>query len=1583
MADLDKNVLIRALTEIQELRHALEHGEQSRNEPIAVVGMACRVPGANNTDEYWDLLRSGANVAGEVPAGRWDSDGGDPWVGGFIKDIDKFDAGLFGVSPREAAHMDPQQRLFLETAWEALEDAALPAESLAGSRTGVFVGITGADYTFRAMRELSPSDLDAYVLTGVASTFTAGRLAYWLGLQGPCLSVDTACSSSLVSVHLACQSLRAGDCTAALAGGVNALLAPEPFVVLSKANMLASDGRCKTFDKAADGYGRSEGCGVVVLKRLSTALADKDRILAVIRGSAVNQDGRSSGITVPNGLAQQDVIRRALANAGLPGSRIGYMETHGTGTALGDPIEVNALSAVLGQERAADHPVVLGSAKATVGHLESAAGIAGLIKAVLTLHKGEFTPLSHLRAVNPEIGLDRLPVTLPTTLTEWRRRGAPRVAGVSSFGASGTNCHVVVEEAPEATHGDSVLERPEHLVMLSARTDKALDSLVRRYVDFLALNKPELADLAFAANTGRARFGSRLAVQAESTAELADLLARHLAGEKLPDVRAGSVRPGARPKIAFLFTGQGAQYVGMARELYDTEPAFKADLDHCDRLLRAHLDRPLLEIMFGTDEALLGRTRYTQPALFAVQYALARLWQRWGVRPAAVLGHSVGEYAAACVAGIFTLEEGLRLLAERGRLMDELPAGGAMASVFTTPEQVAEAIRGRSQELVVAAVNGSRQVVLSGAESALSEVLDTFAAAGVAAKRLAVSHAFHSPLLTPMLDEFEKYAGQVSYRAPTIPLVSNVTAQPLAAGVFDAAYLREHARLPVRFGDSIATLVQLGCDTLIEIGPSPHLAGIIEEELGKSGPRVIASLRRGRGDWRTLLRALGELAVAGGTVDWNAVDGPYARRRVALPTYPFEHSRHWFSAAESTTSATSQIEPDSGLLGTRLPSPLPMAQFHAQLSTRVHPSLTDCVAGDIAIVNAGFYIETVVQAAEALHGTPVIRIDRLVLPHALLVPPDGRLATHLVVTPDGGDDSFTYHSGQGDDWVLHAQGAFSITDVPARRDLSSTEIDAIIARCPGSVTGRAFYRALWQRKIQLGPSAQWLSRAVRRDGESLAWLRPADETERANGYHLHPGVVDTVFQSLFACLPLDWPEDGVLLLLEVEEYAFHGHDGGPLLCHTVLRDITRRSEILAADITLVTEDGQGVATLRGVQMKAASRTAMHKAVTSAPRPRPALPRTASSRRNRGPAVGDLLRQGGEAKARESVRSVLVERTAAVLGLAASEIDPDVGLRELGMDSLLAVELKDAVAAVLGLPLSAAWFLDSPTMAGLEELIIKSVPVPVTVPPTSPASAAPVATFAGVERVGPRGVRVVEHGDGVPVVFVHGGAFGGPDSWQTQLPLAARWRLVIVSRPGYDGSPATAGEDYLEDAAVIAELLGDGAHLVAQSYGTLGAMHAAARRPDAVRSLTMIESAATSVARGLRVVDDYERTMLELVATERDPDAFFRAMFAAIEPSATYPIPLPEPLLNIVARSLEGSRWPWEAEVPVDALRATAFPKLVISGGERPLFEAVSDALAVKIRGTRVIVPGGHGTQNTGTPFNEVLADFLRRAEAAR
>ena len=1520
-------------------REAREPSDPARAEPIAVIGMACRVPGANTPEEYWNLLSSGIGVTTGPPADRWRA-GERQWRGGFLDDIDMFDASHFGISPREAAHMDPQQRLFLEVAWQAMEDACLTAQSLAGSETGVFVGVTGFDYTHLLMRDLPPSDLDGYVLTGTAATFTAGRLAYWLGLRGPALAVDTACSSSLVSVHLACQSLRAGECATALAGGVNALLAPEPFAVLDRANMLAADGRCKTFDRAADGYGRAEGSGVVVLKRLSDALADGDRVLAVIRGSAVNSDGRSSGITVPNGLAQQDVIRRALAVAGLPGSRVGYVETHGTGTALGDPIEVNAINAVLGPDRPQDRPLLLGAAKAVVGHLESAAGVAGLIKTVLVLRNRTIPPLSHLREVNPEIGLDRLPIELPTTAVEWCGRGAPRTAGVSSFGASGTNCHVVLEEAPEPAERGQEPDRPEHLVVLSARTDQALEERARHLAGFLAENKADLGDLAFTVNTGRTRFGKRLAVGAATTADLRDRLTKYLAAGQSPDVWKCS---GARPKVAFLFTGQGAQYTGMARELYETEPGFRTDLDRCDALLRDHLGRSLLEIVFGTDEELLTRTRYTQPALFVVQYALARLWRRWGIEPAVVLGHSVGEYAAACAAGILTVEDGLAVVAERARLMDELPAGGAMASVFASPKQVAAALCGREEELAIAAINGRRQVVLSGAEDPLTEVLAQFEQDGVRVKRLAVSHAFHSPLLAPMLDDFEAYAAKITYREPSTTLVSTMTAEVVT---FDSAHLRDQARRPVRFADSVATATRLGCDVLLEIGPSPHLVGMLQEELDAAGPRLVPSLRRGRDDWRTLLRALGEIVAAGGDVDWSGFDAPYARRRISLPTYPFERKRHWFTAAVQHTSTT--------LLGTRIASPLPVAQFHAELSTEVHPALADCLSGDVVIVNAGFYLEAVVQAAQELHGSSRVVITGFVVPRALLVPPDGRLTTQLVVTPESG--AFGYHSKTHDGWSTHAQGTFTTAGVPSRQDLQLADI---IARCPDTISGPDFYRGLGERQVQLGPSAQWLSRAVRRDGEALAWLRQADEGELRNGYHLHPGVIDTAFQSVFLCLPADWPRENVVLLLEIEHYEYHGGaTGGPLLCHTVVRETGGQPGTIVADIVLVEETGRCVAGLRGVRLAATGHETMLKAVKSVP---VALPSSVGGRS----VVADLLDAGDESGAHKTARDAVIESLSAALGLAPGEIGREVGLQDLGVDSLLAVELRDAVSAAVGAPTPMSWFLGSPTVADIEERVIGSL-----------RSSRTLET----RRTGPRGVRVEEHGSGVPVVLVHGGAFGGPESWQTQLSLADRWRLIIVSRPGYDGSPAAGGENYLEDAEIIAELLEDGAHLVAQSYGTLGAMYAAARRPDAVRSLTLVESAASSVARGQPVVDEYERKMRDLVVAQRDPEEFFRAMFALIEPGASYPDPLPEHLVSFAARTMSGSLWPWEAEVPVAALRARSFPKLVISGGERPLFESVSDALATAIGGARAVVPGGHGTQNAGAPFNEVLANFLLEAE---
>jgi acyl transferase domain-containing protein/pimeloyl-ACP methyl ester carboxylesterase len=1610
------NVVTRALTEIRELRQTLERSERARTEPIAVVGMACRLPGANGPDAFWELLRTGADAVTEMPSARWDVDAfysPDPNApgktyakrGGFVEDVDSFDAAFFGISPREAAHMDPQQRMFLEVSWEALENAGLPADQLAGSQTGVFVGVTGFDYSQRAMQHLPPAELDGYILTGGASTFAAGRLAYWLGLQGPSLSIDTACSSSLVAVHLAVQSLRAGDCTSALAGGVNALLAPEAFVVLSKAKMLSPDGRCKAFDASADGYVRSEGCGVVVLKRLSSALADNDRVLAVIRGSAVNQDGRSSGITVPNGNAQQAVIRQALANAGVPAARVGYVETHGTGTALGDPIEVRALSAVLGADRPADSPVVLGAAKAAVGHLESAAGVTGLIKAILTLRNEQIPPLAHLREVNPEIKADTLPVSLPTTLTPWPRGAEPRVAGVSSFGASGTNTHVIVEEAPAAgprrPEHDHAMERPEHVVTLSARTDAALGALAGRYVEALAAAELPLGDLAFTANTGRAPFAQRLAVRAGSVAELRDLLGRHLAGERLSDVWAGTVKGRTRPKVAFLFTGQGSQYAGMARELYDTEPGVRADLDRCDRVLRDHLDQPLLSVLFGEgsgedgDAGLIDQTRYTQPALFAVEYAVARLWMRWGVEPAAMLGHSVGEYAAACVAGVFSLEEGLALVAERARLMDELPAGGAMAAVFAAPAAVAAAIRGHEDGLSVAAVNGPQHVVVAGARAALDEVLEQLAAAGVRTKRLVVSHAFHSPLLEPMLSGLEKRAAQVRYQAPAIPLVSNLTGDWVDAETFDAAYFRDHARLPVRFADGVARLVELGVQAFVEVGPAAQLCGIMKKNFPAAGQRLLlGSLRKSHGDWRTLLRSLGELSVTGAEIDWKGFDQAYPRRRVTLPTYPFERKRHWLAVSAKPRPAAasaerSPVDPSPTLLGERLPSPLDVAQFHAELTTAAHPGLADCVAGDVAVVNAGFYLESVVQAAEALQGTAVVRIDNIVMPHALLVPPDGRLTTQLVVTPAGERSAFTYHrrqTGDTGEWALHAQGAFS-TKVPAPVGIEPAELDAIIARCDIKIAGTAFYRSLWQRHVHLGPSAQWLARVARRDGEALAWVRTPDEAEAENGYHLHPGIVDSALQSLFACLPASWPQDIVLMLLEIGEYSFYGHDGGPLLCHTVVTGKLEQSGTLAAEVTLVTLDGRCVARMRDVHMKATGHETMIQAIKAPPRPRAKMainPVTAAAGAAPGASLADLLSQGEESAA-PRVRAVLAESVAAVLGSASADIDPDCSLSELGMDSLLAVELKDMISTALGLTLPAALFLDASTVSDLGEAIIAAAR-----PAASGAAgvAAVAAAPAGVERVGPGGMRIVEHGSGEPVVFVHGGAFGGPESWQTQLPLAARWRLVIVSRLNYDNSPASEREDFAEDGRLLAELLDElpagGAHLVAQSYGTLGAMLAAAQRPEAVRSLTMIESAASAVARGTPAVDEYERAMRELAAAPpADPDEFFRAMFAIIEPQAKFPTPIPASLRAFAARTLKATRWPWEAEVPTEPLRAAGFPTLVVSGGQRRFFEDISDALAAQLGGQRAVVAGGHGTQNAGTPFNTVLEDFLNQARSSR
>ncbi|WP_018602684.1 type I polyketide synthase [Mycobacterium sp. 155] len=874
---------------------------------FAVVGYAARFPGAPDAETFWDVLREGRDAISEVPGDRWDVDEFfDPEPGtpgkvvtrraGFVDDVTGFDAPFFGMSTREVRLMDPQHRLLLETAWRAVEHSGIAPTALAETNTGVFVGLATHDYLGMASDELTYPEIEAYMAIGTSNAAAAGRISYRLGLQGPAVAVDTACSSSLVAIHQACQALRLGECDLALAGGANVLLTPATMITFSNAHMLAPDGRCKTFDAAADGYVRGEGCGVIVIKRLEDAIRDGDRIRAVIRGSAINQDGASGGLTVPNGVAQQRVIADALKRANLEPSDVGYLEAHGTGTSLGDPIEAQAAGAVLGTGREPDRPLLIGSAKTNIGHLEAAAGIAGVIKVILSLEHETLPKHLHFENPSPHIPWDRLAVEVVKETRPWERNGQPRIAGVSSFGFAGTNAHVILEEAPESAAAPQPVERGGFSILpLSARTPAALVQLADQYRSWL-ISHPEatLADVCFTAGAGRAHLEQRAALVVNSRESAIELLGALADDRPAPGLVRGESHEA--PKTAWLFTGQGSQYPGMARDLFGTEPVFAETLNRCAAAVADVLEKPLLDVIFDAEasEETLRQTSYAQPALFALEMGLARLWQSWGFEPDVVLGHSVGQYSAACVAGVFSLEDGARLIAERGRLFGSLPAGGRMVAVSTGAERV-ESLTDEFPTLSVAAYNGTN-TVLSGPTEDLEKAVARLTADGIRCDWLETSHAFHSALLDPILDEFESYANQFTFKAPQRILIDNRTGTALGRSVkLDGAYWRRHARQPVEFAKSVRTLADLNCKVLLEIGPRPVLTAAA---LGAwpdpaTAPRVIASLRRNIADNRQLTEAVADAYVLGHLPDFAAFRQPHARK-LDLPTYPFEHRQYWY-----------------------------------------------------------------------------------------------------------------------------------------------------------------------------------------------------------------------------------------------------------------------------------------------------------------------------------------------------------------------------------------------------------------------------------------------------------------------------------------------------------------------------------------------------------------------------------------------------------------------------------------------------------------------------------------------------------------
>jgi acyl transferase domain-containing protein len=805
---------------------------RDRREPIAIVGIGCRFPGAPDTEAYWRLLRDGVDAITEVPDSRWDRDSfydPDPWKpgkmssrrGGFIGQVDRFDPQFFGISAREIRNMDPQQRLLLEVAWEALEDAGQPPDALAGTSGGVFVGVSSFDYY--ELLAAHAGNFDAHTGTGNLSAMKANRLSYFFGLVGPSMAVDSACSSSLVAVHLACQSLWSGESALALVGGVHLLLSPGMSVGYSKGGFMAPDGRCKTFDALADGYVRGEGAGIVVLKRLSEAEAQGDRVYAVILGSAVNQDGFSNGITAPNPLSQEAVLRTAYRNAGVSPGQVHYVEAHGTGTKLGDPIEMKALGAVLAEGRPPGDVCAVGSVKTNIGHLEAGAGIAGLIKVALSLSHRLIPPSLHFRTPNPYIPFDELPLRVQETLGPWPAT-TPSLAGVSSFGFGGTNAHVVLSEAPGApTVSPDAEDRSTHLLCLSAKTEEALTQLVGRYRQHLG-EHPEMSlpDVCHTANAGRSHFSHRLAIMSESRDELSQHLQATTTGDSpTAAVLRGEAGGRKRPRIALLFPGQGCQHANMGRQLFLTQPTFRAILERCAEILRPHLDAPLLEALYGgtgtgSEDRLVSDSAMGAAALFSMEYALAELWSSWGVSADVVMGYGVGEYVAACVAGVFSLEDGLRLIAARGRL--------ARA-------------------------------------------------------------------------EFAAEAALVHFKKPRIPLVSTVGGQGVEADPASPEYWVAHLQQPVQLAQGLATIHQQGHEVFLEAGPRPILVALGRQRLAGGTQLWLPSLAPPLSDWRQLATTLGQLYVKGVGVDWRGFDRDYHRRKVALPSYPFQRQRYWLASS--------------------------------------------------------------------------------------------------------------------------------------------------------------------------------------------------------------------------------------------------------------------------------------------------------------------------------------------------------------------------------------------------------------------------------------------------------------------------------------------------------------------------------------------------------------------------------------------------------------------------------------------------------------------------------------------------------------
>ncbi|MBN1489436.1 MAG: polyketide synthase dehydratase domain-containing protein, partial [Phycisphaerae bacterium] len=1174
----------------------------AEHEPIAIIGIGCRLPGGvNDAGSFWRLLRDGRDAITKIPSDRWSIDAFyDPATGvpgksiscygGFIHNVGDFDADFFGISPREAARMDPQQRLLLEVAWEAIEDAGQVIDPAIGSDTGVFVGLSNQDYMLIQNAFCEPTDVDAHSNTGVAVSIAANRISYCLNLRGPSMVVDTACSASLVAVHLACRSLRHGECRLALAGGVNLLLKPEGFVGFSKLSMLSPDGKSKVFDARANGMTRSEGAAMIALKPLAAAVAAGDPVYAVILASATNQDGRTTGLTMPNGKAQEALMAEACAKAGIDPARLQYVEAHGTGTTVGDPIEANALGAVLSVGRPAGETCVIGSVKSNLGHLEPASGIAGLLKTTLALKHREIPPNLHFETPNPDIPFQKFKLRVAKRLEPWPAHAGPALAGVNSFGFGGSNAHIVLQEAPEPAAprvaSESVARRP-WLLPLSARSQDALEDIARAYHEALSdggsLADAALRDVCHTAAQRRLHHDYRLAVVAEDRRALISHLGAFLMGERRPTVASNRVTSGKRPKVAFVCSGQGPQWWAMGRELYAAEPVFADMINRCDAILRQHAKWSLrAELLADESDSKMDVTSIAQPAIFAIQVALAALWRSWGVEPDLVIGHSVGEVAAAYIAGALSLEDAVRVILHRGRCMDLASAEGAMLAVGLSPEQARAAIAGHADRVSVAACNSPTACTLSGDREPLEAIRAELDAKDVFCRFLRVNYAFHSAHMEPIQEELIRSLDGITAKPAAIPLVSTVTGDWIDGETLTPAYWWKNVRQSVRFAEGVDRLIERECDTFVELSPHPVLGSAVTECLMQHGAKatVVASLRRKEPEQATMLGSLAALYTVGYPVDWNAMH-PDGGACVRLPAYPWQRQRLWH---ETKGSETFRLAPNQHpLLGRRLNSSHPT--WETRVDTRLYPYLRDhCVQGHALLPGTG-YFEMALAAAARVLGDGPCAVEEFELPKACFVSDDTLTVLHTVLNPNDNVVQIASETDAAEDtWTVHAQGRVRRLEEGAMGE--RVDLDAIRRRCTTEVGRDECYRKIHEVGLDYGPTFQGIGRLWTGDEEALAQMRAPDELGFATaGYLFHPAVLDACFQVITGAIPTEGSHARhVYLAVQFEQVRVYGRPCAGLWTHA--RIVEKGNRELVSEVRVCDGDGNVVLEVHGLRAQA-------------------------------------------------------------------------------------------------------------------------------------------------------------------------------------------------------------------------------------------------------------------------------------------------------------------------------------------------------------------------------------------------------------